>query len=185
MKKYALPNINDFVSLFNSCKIFSKLDIKDAYYNIPVHAEDRHKLSITTPLGNYCYKYLPMGLATSAAYYEQLMNKIISGFSQTYSYLDNIIIMGRTKKEHDETLHHLMIRLREHGLVINERKCAFAVNSISFLGLLVTPEGITSAEAKVKSIRDFDLPTSKWKLRRYLGMYQFYSKFVDKSVRWL
>ena len=64
--------------------------------------------------------------------------------------------MGRTKKEHDETLHHLMIRLREHGLVINERRCAFAVNSISFLVHLVTAEGITPAEAKVRSIRDFE-----------------------------
>ena len=185
MKKYALPNINDFVSLANGCKIFSKLDIKDAYCNIPVRAEDRHKLSITTPLGNYRYKYLPIRLATSAAYYQQLMNEVISGLSQAYSYLDDIIIMGRTKKEHDETLHHIMIRLREHGLVINERKCAFAVNSISFLGHIVTAEGIAPAEAKVKSIRDFELPTSKRKLRRYLGMYQFYSKFVDQSVRWL
>ena len=109
MKKYALPNINDFVSLASGCKIFSKLDIKDAYYNIPVRAEDRHKLSITTPLGNYCYKYLPIGLATSAAYYQQLMNEIISGLSQAYSYLDDIIVMIRTNKEHHQTLYYLMI----------------------------------------------------------------------------
>ena len=73
------------------------------------------------------------------------MNKIIFGLSQAYSYLDDIIAMGRTKEEHDQTLYRLMLRLREHGLVINEKKCAFAVSSISFLGHLVTAEGIAPA----------------------------------------
>ena len=109
MKKYALPNINDFVSLANGCKNFSKLEVNDVYYNISVSTEGRHKLSITTPLGNYCYKHIPMGLVTCAAYYQQLTNEIISGLSQAYSYLDDIIVMGRTKKEHNQTLYHLMI----------------------------------------------------------------------------
>ena len=62
-----------------------------------------------------------MGLATSAAYYQQLMNKIISGLSQAYSYLEDIIVMCCTKEEHDQTLYCLMLRLQEHGLVINEK----------------------------------------------------------------
>ena len=101
MKKYALTNINDFASLANGCKISSKLVAKDAYYKIPVSAEDRHKLSLTTPIGNYCHKNLHMGLATSAAYYQQFMNEVIYGLSQVYNYLGGIIVMGRTKKEHD------------------------------------------------------------------------------------
>ena len=69
MQKYTLPNINDFDALAHDCKWFSALDVADAYYNIPVDPRHRHKLTIATTLGNYCYNYLPMGLASSSCYY--------------------------------------------------------------------------------------------------------------------
>ena len=95
MQKYTLPNINDFAALAHDCKWFSALDVADAYYNIPVDPRHRHKLTIATPLGNYCYNYLPMGLASSSCYYQQLMNEAISNIPQVFCYLDDIIIMSK------------------------------------------------------------------------------------------
>ena len=84
VQKHSLPNINDFVSLAHGCNWFSSLDVKDAYYNIPVKESDRHKLTITCPLGNFSYKYLPMGLASSSAYYQRLMNEVVTGMSNVF-----------------------------------------------------------------------------------------------------
>ena len=185
VQKYTLPNINDFSSLASGCKYFSCLDIKDAYYNIPVNEADKHKLTIATPLGNFCFNFLPMGLASSSAYYQQLMNEMVSGLPRVFSYLDDLIVVGRTRDEHDRTLCALLRRLSEHGLVVNESKCVWAVQSLVFLGHRVSVDGVSPAEQKVATIRDFGKPTSKRGLRRYLGMYQFYSRFVSNCAKYL
>ena len=122
MQKYALPNINDFGSLAHELKWFSCLDIADAYYNIPVNPTHKHKLTITTPLGNYSYNYLPMGLASSSCYYQRLMNKIISGLLQVYCYLDDIIIMSEDREKHIQLLRKVFKRLQEHGMVAKRKQ---------------------------------------------------------------
>ena len=77
--KYTLPNVQDFVNLAHGCKYFTTLDIKDAYYSIPVRPADKHMLTIATPLGNFQYNLLRMGLATSSCYYQRLMNEVVAG----------------------------------------------------------------------------------------------------------
>ena len=79
--KYPLPNVLDFASLASGSKFFSSLDCSDAYYNIPVAEEHQHKLCITTPLGSFQYRRLPMGLASSASWYQLLMNQVLKNIS--------------------------------------------------------------------------------------------------------
>ena len=184
MQKYTLPNINDFAALAHDCKWFSALDVADAYYNIPVDPRHRHKLTIATPLGNYCYNYLPMGLASSSCYYQRLMNEAISNIPQVFCYLDDIIIMSKNLKEHRQTLRQVFARLRDHGLVVKASKCVVAAQNLSFLGYHVSSAGI-SLPNKVAAIREFKLPHTKKQLRTYLGMYQFYAHFVRGSSQWL
>ena len=119
VQKHFLPNINDFMSLAHGCNWFSSLDVKDAYYNIPVKESDRHKLTITCPLGNFCCKYLPMGLASSSAYYHRLMNEVVTGLCNVFCYLDDIIVMTRDFEKHKRVLRTLLSRLRDHRLILN------------------------------------------------------------------
>ena len=115
MQKYTLPNINDFAALAHDCKWFSALDVADAKYNVPVDPRHRHELTIATPLGNYCYNYLPMG----SCYYQRLMHEAISNIpSVLLQYLDDITIMSKNLKEHRQTLRQVFARLRDHCLVV-------------------------------------------------------------------
>ena len=184
-QKYALPNINDFSALAQGCKWFSVLDVADAYYNIPVNPQHRHKLTITTPLGKYCYNFLPMGLASSSCYYQRLMNEVISNLPRVFCYLDDVTIMSEDLGEHMSLLHQVFSRFRDHGLVVKESKCIMAVNKLSFLGYQVSSAGLAPLPDKVAAIRNFTLPRTKRQLKRYLGMYQFYSRFVKNHSRWL
>ena len=137
-RKYALPYISDFTALAHGCSIFSSIGISDAYYNIPIKPEDKHKLTITTTLGNYSYNYLPMDLATSSIYFQQLMNGALAGIPQIFCYLDDVIVMSRNPTDHERTLNQVFTRLCDHGLVVNQDKCVFSVNSLSFLGFKVS-----------------------------------------------
>ena len=102
-KKYALPHVSDFTFLAHGCNLFSSIDIADAYYKIRVRPEDRHKLTITTPLGNYKYNFLPMGLASSSTYFQLLMNEVLSGLPHVFCYLDDVIVMSKTRLEHRQS----------------------------------------------------------------------------------
>ena len=178
IQKYAIPNINNFASIAHGCKWFSSIDIADAYYNIPVNPLHKHKPTITTPLGNYCYNYLPMGLSSSSCYYQRLMNEVVSGIPQVYCYLDDLIIMSQSYEENVQLLRQVFSRLCEHGLVVKESKCFFAVHSLSFLGYQVSSEGLAPLPSKVSAIKNYQLPRTKRQLKAYLGMYQFYARFV-------
>ena len=95
------------MSLAHGCNWFSSLDVKDAYYNIPVKESNRHKLTPTRPLRNFSYKYLPMGLASSSAYYRRLMNEVVTGLSNVFFYLDDIKLMTRDFEEHKRVMQTL------------------------------------------------------------------------------
>ena len=137
-QKYALPNVHDFTSLAHGCSIFTCLDISDAYYIIRVKQEDQHKLTITTPLGNFSHNFLPMGLASSSTFFQRLKNEVLAGIPEVLCYLDGVIIMSKTHSHHEQTLHRVFQRLKEHGLVVNTTKCIPAVPSLSFLGFHVS-----------------------------------------------
>ena len=183
--KYTPPNVQDFVNLAHGCKYFTTLDIKDAYYSIPVRPADKHMLTIATPLGNFQYNFLPMGLATSSCYYQRLMNEVVAGLPNVFAYLDDIIAMSQTKEQHAQLLDKLFERLKVHGLVVNETKCVFCVSSLIFLGHKVSEDGIAPSEEKAKTITQFQQPPTVKEQRRYLGMYQYYAKFVKHSSQWL
>ena len=183
--KYSLPNVHDFANMAHDCQYFTTMDIKDAYYVIPVRPSDKHKLTIATPLGNFQYNFLPMGLATSSCFYQKLMNEVVSGLPNVFAYLDDIIVMSKSKDDHMNTLHQLFSRLKMHGLVVNESKCSFCQSSLIFLGHRVSASGISPSETKVRAINEFPQPRTKKQLQRYLGMYQYYNKFVKHSSQWL
>ena len=105
----------------DGCSWFNSIDIKDAYYHIPVRPADSHKLTITTPIGNFRYLFLPMGLATSGGYFQKLMNEVLSGLLQMFVYLDDIVIMSSSLEGYQRLLNLVFKRLEAHGLVVNTK----------------------------------------------------------------
>ena len=185
VKKYALPNVLDFASMASGCEVFSSIDIKDAYYMIPVSRSDSDKLTITTPIGNYRYRFLPMGLSSSSTYFQRLMNEVLAGIPQVFAYLDDIIVMSSNLEEHIRLLKLVFDRLRLHGLVVNQDKCVFAVSSLKFLGHRVSVEGLSPLEDKAQGIVEYAQPRTKRQLRRFVGMVQFYAKFIPRCAELL
>ena len=181
--RYAIPSINNFSAMAHGCSWFSSIDIKDAYYHIPVRPADPHKLTITTPIANFKYLFLPMGLATSSSYFQKLMNEVLSGLPQVFVYLDDIIIMSSSLEDHQRLLHLVFKRLEEHGLVVNTKKCVLAVNQLSFLGHIVSSEGVKPTTTNMQAIVDYEKPRTKKQLRRFLGMIQFYNRFIPNCAK--
>lgn len=175
---YPLPTAEDIFSTLNGGKLFSKIDLSEAYLQIPVDAETQSLLTINTPKGLFAMKRLPFGVKTAPSMFQRLMDNVVSGLEGTTAYLDDIIVTGANKNEHEERLVQLFKRLKAFGLKVNLEKCAFMEKSIKYLGFIIDSAGRRPDPEKTKAIAGMKTPSNIAELRAFLGMINFYNNFV-------
>jgi len=176
--RYTCPNLGDFSARLEGCTVFSVLDLRKGYHQVPVREEDVHKTAVITPFGLFEYLRMPFGLRNAAQTFQRLMDEVLAGLPFVFCYLDDILVASRNHQEHVAHLEVVFTRLQQHGLVLNGEKCVLGQSSVTYLGHQVTASGVLPLKKRVEAIEQFPQPKTVRQLMQYLGMINFYRRFL-------
>jgi hypothetical protein len=180
--KYPIPNVQDFTARLHGCRVFSKLDLKKGYYQVKVADGDVCKTAVITPFGLWEFLRMPFGLRNAGQTFQRLMDQVLAGLDFVFVYLDDILIASPDEQTHQQHLRAVLERLQEAGLVLNAEKCLFGVSAVEFLGHHITAEGAEPLQQKVAAIADFQRPQDAKGMQRFLGMINFYRRFIQGAA---
>ena len=138
------------------------------------------KSAFVSSFGKWEFKRCPFGLAQAPAYFQRLVNEVLSGLTFAFGYLDNILVYSPDMETHLEHLRKLFIKLREADLKLKEIKCNFLKKHIQYLGHIVSGKGITPMPEKLACIKEMSPPKTPKEVKQFLGLIGYYCKFVPR-----
>ncbi|KAK3793006.1 hypothetical protein RRG08_032268 [Elysia crispata] len=178
-EQYTLPRVEDIFANLGSGQKFSKIDLRQAYLQLPLNEESRPLTVINTHKGLYAYNRLVFGITSSPAVWQKTIDTILQGIEGVQVNQDDMIITGENDEKHLQNLGHVLQRLEDNGLKANREKCQFFQDEVIFCGFKIDKEGLHKTQDKVDAILQAPVPENKTQLRSFLGLLNYYHKFLD------
>lgn len=181
---YPLPNISDIFANLSGYRYYAKIDLSGAYMQVRVSEESRKYLTINTHKGLFEYLRLPFGITSAASTFQRVMDEILKDLEGIQCYLDDILVGSDTIEGLKQKVLEVFDRLQRYKVKVNLEKCEFLVEKVAYLGHEISENGLSPCEEKVKAIAKVPTPKDAAQLKSYLGMVNYYSKFVPNlSIR--
>jgi predicted aspartyl protease len=182
---YPIPLIEETLSRLSAAKVFTKLDVRQAFYRIRMDEAAEDLTTFRTRYGNYKYRVLPFGLCNGPATFQRYINKVLHGIVDDFcsAYLDDVLIFSEDPLQHEAHVAEVLRRLRDAGLQVDIKKSEFAVKKTKYLGLIISTEGIQKDLEKTAPVANWKPPTTLRGLQSYLGFCNYYRQFMKDFGR--
>ncbi|KRH92946.1 LTR retrotransposon, partial [Pseudoloma neurophilia] len=184
LDEFVIPNIQDMVRSLSDHEYFSVLDLKDGYFQVDLAVKDRQKTAFIDPDGRLMhFTKMPQGFKNSPAIFQRGMQMALKNLlnRKCMSYLDDILVFGKSESEHDENLRIVLERIGQFGLVVNDEKSKIKLREVDFLGYRITKNKVSPTEKRSQGIIDYEVPKSKKDLRGFLGTIN-YDRILIKNL---
>jgi len=183
---YPLPLITDLVDSMGNKRVFTKMDLQWGYNNVWIKEGDEWKAAFTTHIGSYKPVAMFFGMTNSPATFQGMMNEILRDMineGKVVAFVDDVLIGTEMEEGHDELVEEVLRRLEENNLYMKLKKCAWKVQKVNFLGVVMGQGKIEMEENKVVGVLNW--PTSKTvrDVRKFLGLANYYRRFVKDFAK--
>lgn len=182
---YPLPDITEIFDQVGGARYYTVLDLASGFHKIKMDPRDAHKTAFSTPFGHFELVHMPFGLKNAPATFQRLMDNILRGMQgqSLFVYLDDIVVYANTLEEHDKKIKELFNRLRKANLKLQPEKCKLLKRQVSYLGHLLSEDGLSVDPEKVWSVKYFPTPLNVKNVRQFLGLPGYYRRFIDGYAR--
>ena len=176
--RHPIPTVEDVSFELNGAKYFSKLDLSQAYHQLELDEASRYITTFSTHVGLFRYKRLNYGTNAAAEIFQYTLQTQLQGLCGVKNIADDILVYGKTRDEHDSNLEKCLQRLSTKGLRLNQSKCTFLSNTLSFFGQIFSANGTKPDPQRVSDLQNAPIPTNVHDVRSLLGMVTYSSKYI-------
>lgn len=177
---FPLPNVEDQIQAAAGHRLYTMLDLRDGFWQIPMSEESIEKTAFSTPHGHFEFLVMPFGLTNAPATFQEFMNRILMPVRPIIAgLLDDICVFGNSEKELQERTSQVLKILDENGLILQFRKCHWFQRSVRFLGLVINHDGIHTDPSKVTAITERQLPRTVTELRSLIHAAAYFRRFIE------
>ncbi|XP_012562704.1 uncharacterized protein LOC101238699 [Hydra vulgaris] len=179
---YPLPKIETIVNIISKYKIYSTLDLRSAYYQIPLSKKDRPYTAFEADNKLWQYTRMPFGVTNGSACFQRKIDDFVRKYKLTdcFPFIDNITICGNSEKEHDENLLKFRLASIDAGITFNEEKCVFSTKTLDFLGYRISYGSLKPDPQRLAPLIKLPPPDNAKSLQRIIGMFLYYAKWIRK-----
>ena len=178
-ERHILPSVEQTLAQLQGARVFSKLDANSGFWQIKLSQKSALLTTFITPVGRFCFNRLPFGITSAPEFYQKKMSHMLSGLQGVACMMDDVLVFGQTKAEHDQRLKAVLERIKQAGATLNVDKCDFSIDKVKFLGHVIDHMGIHPDPDKVCAIQQLKAPTNVTELRRFLGIVTYLGKFTS------
>lgn len=177
---YPLPRIEELFANLSNGQEFTKIDLRHAYEQVILTENSQRFTTITTHMGTFSYRRTPYGLSCVPEKFQKLMEETLRGVPGTVVFLDDICVTGPDRHAHLRNLRLVLERLRQMGLTVKLDKCRFLQERVHYLGFIIDKNGLHPDPAKLEALTCLPSPTDVTQLKSFLGLLNYYGKFIPK-----
>ena len=182
----SLPRIEDLLDCLDGVTIFTSLHLQSGYWQVELTEASRPLTAFTIePLGFYECVQMTFGLPNMPAKFQHLMESYLGEMLLKWCiiYLDDIIVFSKMPEEHIKRLRGVFEKLSAAGLRLKPSKCEFFKSQITYLGHIVSKDGIETDPKKMTAIKEWLVPKSMTEVQSFLGFMNYYCKFIPKYAQ--
>ena len=182
---YPLPRIDSTLDTLAGSQLFTTLDLASGYWQVEMEPADKQKTAFSTTKGHFEFNVMPFGLTNAPPTFQRLMECVLAGLSGAHClvYLDDIIVFSTTFEEHLKRLTSVLDRLRTAGLKLKSRKCHFAKKQITYLGHVISPQGVEPDEKKLAAVTAYPTPQNSKEVKQFMGLSNYYRRFISNYAQ--
>lgn len=185
-ENHPLPTFDEISPQLQQSRYFSKLDLNSAFHQLELAPSSRNITTFICHKGLFRFKRLMFGISGASEIFQKILERVLVSCEGCVNFIDDILVFGRTKEEHDKRLQQVLSVLRWHGFTLHRDKCTFSVEEIDFLGNQLSAKGIKPNQCKVEAVRNFRHPENLEEVRSFLGLINYVGKFIpglaDRTV---